>query len=494
MSEEKNGSSKNRSTRKALVYSPCMETIKAWWHAALDQRLKIAAGAFALLGAVMLYAGTGKQVTVLHDGQERTIRTHAMTVAAAVDAAGWAYSPEDRTVPVAETAVRAGMVIEHYPARTVSIHADGETIQIRTAERIPANVLAEADIPLFSADRVTAEGLALHDPAEEVAAGFQRLAVTRASTVLLSVNGEPVTIRSAAVTLGEAVWEAGITLHEGDALFPGPDTLLRAAQDAELVRAQPFEIDVDGGIVTAFTVGETVGEALVEAGVALQGLDYAIPPVEDPLPDDGAIQVVRVMEDVQVELEPIPFSISYQPVGTLEIDQLQIVEEGTYGVEAVRVRIRRENGQEVSRSDEERWTAVEAVPRVVGYGTNIVIRTINTPSGTLEYWRSIPVYATSYSPCNLGVDWCGYTTASGAVAQKGVIGVIRSWYNAMQGQRVYVPNYGIGSIEDIGAGFADRDWIDLGFSDEDFEGWHQWTTLYFLTPVPPLDAILWILP
>ena len=75
-----------------------------------------------------------------------------------------------------------------------------------------------------------------------------------------------------------------------------------------------------------------------------------------------------------------------------------------------------------------------------------------------------------------------------------MVAVIRSWYNQMRGWPVFIPVYGSGSIEDIGAGFANKDWIDLGFTDDDFEGWHSWTTLYFLTPVPPLDSIPWILP
>jgi len=122
------------------------------------------------------------------------------------------------------------------------------------------------------------------------------------------------------------------------------------------------------------------------------------------------------------------------------------------------------------------------------------VRTLDTPQGTIEYWRSIPIYATSYSPCNLGVPWCGTLTASGAEVQRGVIGVIRSWYNLMRGWSVFVPGYGPGTFEDIGAGIAGKDWIDLGFTDENIEPWHHWTTLYFQTPVPSLDSIPWILP
>jgi hypothetical protein len=76
-------------------------------------------------------------------------------------------------------------------------------------------------------------------------------------------------------------------------------------------------------------------------------------------------------------------------------------------------------------------------------------------------------------------------------AQKGVIGVIRSWWRYMNGDPVYVPGYGRAIISDIGAGINGRYWIDLAYGDDDYVPWHSWVTLYFLTPVPP--TIMYIL-
>lgn len=76
--------------------------------------------------------------------------------------------------------------------------------------------------------------------------------------------------------------------------------------------------------------------------------------------------------------------------------------------------------------------------------------------------------------------------------QRGVIGVTRQWYNLLAGQRVYIPGYGIAVIADVGGGIPGTKWIDLGFSDSDYESWHQNVTLYFLTPVP--SNVQWNLP
>jgi len=477
-----------------MVYSHRMDTVRTWFEQLDGRSARIAAVVLAALGLILVWRGTGKPVVVVQGAEERQIRTHAMTVEAAIKDAGWDVDSDDYVSPSPGTSVRSGMLIQYEPAHEVLVSADGTTWRIFSAEHVPANLLAAADVPLFPADQVWVDGTLVEDPGEPLRRLPSAVSVSRAHEFELEVNGAMQVVRSAALTLGAALWEHGITVHEADVLIPPASTPLKDVSTVTLLPAQRLQIAVDGMIVTGYSVAETVGEALADSGVALLGLDYARPGLSEGLPSDGRIEIVRVRENIQVELEPLPFDISYQAVDTLEIDQLQILDEGTYGVEAVRVRTRIENGEEVERSSEERWVSVEPESRVVGYGTQITIRTISTPYGNLEYWRSIPVYATAYSPCNLGVDWCGYTTASGAPAQKGVVGVIRSWYNAMVGQRVYVPDYGLGSIEDIGAGFSDRDWIDLGFSDDDFEPWHQWTTVYFLTPVPPPESILWILP
>ena len=120
------------------------------------------------------------------------------------------------------------------------------------------------------------------------------------------------------------------------------------------------------------------------------------------------------------------------------------------------------------------------------------IQTLNSPDGSIQFYRAVDAYATSYSPCRIGVpDKCSTRTASGANLKKGVIGVIRSWYNSMKGAPVYIPGYGFATIEDIGAGFSDRHWIDLGYSDNDWVSWSSYVTVYFLIPAP--TNILYIL-
>ena len=164
---------------------------------------------------------------------------------------------------------------------------------------------------------------------------------------------------------------------------------------------------------------------------------------------------------------------------------------GEFGIEAQRLRIIYENGSEVSREIEKEWTVKEPEPRVIGYGTNINILAENTRDGQISYWRKITAWATSYDSTCPG---CNTITASGTVLKKGTIAVKRSWFNLMKGTRVYIPGYGFGTIEDIGGGVPwSTNWVDLGYKKENYKGWSRSVTVYFLTPIPPPENIMYIL-
>ncbi len=471
-----------------------MKVIKVLEKTTRFTRQVIAAAALAITGLLLVIFATSKVVYIDLNGETLRLRSHAATVSDVLDAAGIETIAEDRVIPNPETPLEDGTVIQVVYADLVTVDVDQRSMPVLTAALAPADILAAAGFDLLPADRVWVDGVRLQDASLVPAERPHYIRVAKAVGIPIDVDGVRQEIFSAAPTLGEALWENGFLLHEGDRLIPDVDTPLDEVELAVFDRARPIVVRVDGSDIETLAAGATVGEVLAQTGITPVGLDFVLPHEDQPVPQDGRIEVVRVIEEVIVEMEPLAFEPEYQPAADLELDSIAVLDQGTYGVLANRIRIRSENGVEVARDLEDAWEAVEPSPRILGYGTKIVVRTLNTPYGTIEYWRAVPVYQTSYSPCNLGVNYCGEITASGKKLAHGMIGVIRSWFNKMQGWPVYVPDYGTATIEDIGAGIPGKDWVDLAYTDEEYVIKYGWTTLYFLTPVPPLDQIPWILP
>jgi uncharacterized protein YabE (DUF348 family) len=287
-------------------------------------------------------------------------------------------------------------------------------------------------------------------------------------------DGETVYIEKAARIY---LWADGQEYRFLDSERVPADTPLSGPLAARLERSRPLVVRFHNGEIQARSAAKTVGEALNGTGVPLQGLDYSIPPAGDPLPEDGEIRVVRVQEEVALETEPLPFETKTQPLSDLELDRQKIVQPGAYGLSGRRVRIRLDDGKEVSRQIEDSFVVQEPEPRIIGYGTKLISHILNTPSGNLKYWRALNMYTVSYNPTSAG----GTITASGLPLAKGVVAVDTRYIPF--GTRLYIPGYGIAVAADTGGGVKGRI-IDLGYSDKDYVSWHQWVTVYFLWPPP----------
>jgi resuscitation-promoting factor RpfB len=254
---------------------------------------------------------------------------------------------------------------------------------------------------------------------------------------------------------------------------------------ADLVTAQEFQLYVDGSQVELLTTSDNIAEALAHNGIPLQGLDYTVPPADEPIPHNGLVHLVRVEEIITLETETIPFSLEYQPVADLDLDQRAIVEPGLYGLVVKRIRTRVEDGEPVMQQVEDEFITRLPQPRVIGYGTRIVPRTLDTPQGPMQYWRALDMYAVSYNPTSAG----GNITASGLPLRKGLVAVDPRYIPL--GTRLYIPGYGEALAADTGGGVRGRI-IDLGYSDDDYEHWSSNVTVYFLWPPP--DQVVWIIP
>lgn len=369
----------------------------------------------------------------------------------------------------------------------------GQVYTLSSTERLPARLLAEANISLSPADRVLYLGsvVSLDQPLPEAKAYI--LQIRRAVALrLVTPDGEQ-TLQTPAFTVGQALTEAGISLYyAADLLDPPAETPIIGPLTVTYTPSREYTVSVDGKSLVIRSAAATVGQALAQAGIPLEGLDASLPSEFAPLPEDGLIRILRVSEMVTLSQKSLPFTSRFEASADLELDQQSLLQGGEAGLAMSRVRIRYEDGQEVGRQAESESVVRPARDRVVGFGTKIVIRSTSVDGVTIQYWRAVRVYTTSYSPCRSGGERCYPGTSSGKLVQKGVVAVVARWWAYMVGQPIYVPGYGYATIEDIGGGFPDRYWIDLGWSDSDYQPMTGWTTVYFLTPVP--DKILYTLP
>lgn len=426
-------------------------------------------------------------VTVVIDGEAMLASTRAATVRELLTELSITLGEGDAITPPLDSPLSPEIVVRVERARSILLNVNGQTRYIFTPQTNPAEILTLAGIEVNEDDRVLVDGTPTRP--EDLPAWplpVTQLMVRHAVPLRVHDGGELRIVQATGETVGEALFEAGITLYLADTVSPGLNTPITPDLDVVIDRARLVSITADGETIETRTRARTVGGALTAAGVTLSGLDYTIPAERDELDDGMAITVIRVTEEIILEERALPYETIVQGDPALELDQRGVGQEGREGLEQTRIRVRYEDGVEVERLPESIYIARAPQNRVITYGTKVVVRTVDTPNGPRPYWRRLRVWATSYHPAALGGD---DRTATGRRLEHGVVAADRSVLPF--GTEVFVPGYGVGVVADTAPPRRGGMWIDLGYSDADYQHWSRYVDVYVLGEPPAnIDYIL----
>ena len=485
--------------------------VRLFWAA-----LTILVGGGLLGGLIWGYWQTASSVTVSVDGLSVSLRTHQATVGDLLDELGLVLAAEDLLVPAADTALRPGLAIEVQRARPIVARGTRSEQVFRTQATDLDVALAEAGIVLGPADEVYLGGervsanMPLPIPSRSAELGTSgsprtipwqdiqveplEVFIRRAVPMVLHEDGFSSTILSTATTVGEALAREGLTFYLGDRIEPSLGSPLTAGLSVYVERSKPVSIRTKTGLLATRTRRETVADLLAEQSLLLTGLDRVSPPFGTPLEEDLQVHISRVERAFDVEEEIRPYLSVWEPDPEMEIDNRRLDQEGVAGITRHRYVVVLEDGEPITRTLQETWLAQEPITKVLKYGTQVVLRDLETSQGTLTYWRKIRMFATSYSADESGVprDAPYYgRTRLGTPVGYGIAAVDPKVIEL--GSDVYVPGYGVASADDTGGAIKGR-WIDMAYDEGQLRPWSRCVDVYVLAPVPPSYQIQYLLP
>jgi uncharacterized protein YabE (DUF348 family) len=439
-----------------------------------------------LIGIALIWLGLQHTVTVVVDGNAQTVRTGALTSAGVLRAAGVDIHPADLVRPDRNRLTWNLTTVTVESARDVVVKTPEYELVIPSAERIPANLLRTAEIVLFPQDQVRVNG-AVVDPDQPLdLEGPFVLQYIPAIPLTLVTGDDSRVIYTGQPTVGAAFEDAGVVLGPLDSISVDLETPVTEPMTITIRPARVITIQRGEETLTGLSAALTVGEALQDIGMPLQNLDSSEPEESAAVPDDGVIRVVRGLEELTIVTDETAYETESREDPDTPLDQVTVIQPGLPGIYASRQRVYYEDGQEVWRISEDTWQASVPQTAIVGVGTKVVILTETVNGETIRYYRKLTVYTTMYKPCDLAGN-CWYYTSNRSPVQKGVIAAYYDWYYAYEGQQVYVTDYGYGVIADVCGGCSGMavPWIDLGYSEDEYEALHLgngYRVMYFLAP------------
>lgn len=460
-------------------------------------------GVFSVL--TVGYLNTFTPAKIIDGDRVIDLRTHQTTVEGVLREAGVDIRPEDIVTPAQGAKLNWNDTIIVQRAKLVRLSIDGEeTKWVRTQRVRGLDVLADLGYTSTVNDSVLINGefTDILPPASNSLSNATQRSSTASTeytprvsdayiefkrAVLLTVQengGQTIPVKTTARTVGEALLQAGYVVYLADKIVPPPGTRIKPNMQITVERAKPVTIWVDGRRVRTRTLHETVADVLAEMNIVLLEQDYARPALNETVTANSEIRVVRIKRELQISQEYIPFETLWQADPELELDNEVLAQDGAPGVREQRSIATFEDGLEVKRELVADFVARGPQPRIYKYGAKVVIRTLDTPNGPVQYWRKMRMRATSYSASTAGVSreksWygrarCGQNMRFGIVAVDPRVIAL--------GTNVYIPDYGVGNACDTGSAILGKR-IDLGYDDVNLQWWNRAVDVYLLTPVP----------
>jgi resuscitation-promoting factor RpfB len=247
-----------------------------------------------------------KDVTVVVDGQRRSVTTFASSVGDLLEGQGITLSEHDEVAPTPEAGLSDGMTVRVLMAKEITVLLNGgdqRTVYV-TGEKVK-DVLEQINL--------RAEQSSYLEPSR------------------------------------------GATVEDGDVI------VYREAVDIRLA--------ADGETREVITNAPNVGYLLDSLGIVLQGKDRVEPPLETPLGSGLEVRVVRVEVRAVSQDQAIPYDTEFRKTDELLIGESRVAREGVTGILRKHYRGTFEDGKLISRKLLETQLVQEPVTRIVEQGT-----------------------------------------------------------------------------------------------------------------------------
>ncbi|QDP38815.1 G5 and 3D domain-containing protein [Radiobacillus deserti] len=367
--------------------NPISQLLPAWKSKIFIPIATIIAG--LVLVSLITYQVTKAEVTVVQNGEEEIVATHANTVAELLDELNIKPSKYDTLSHEEQDAITAGMTVIYDKAMPVEVTLNGETKEYYTTADTVADFLEENEITISEHDNVSV------DQNEAIKNGMN-ISIDQAFQLTLKDGGKE-----------KKVWAT-----EG-----------------------------------------TVADFLKNNEIKLGKLDKLNLEKTDRIDKNSVIEITRVEKVTDVVKETKDYAVVTKKDSSLAKGQEKVISSGEKGVVEKHYEVILENGKEVSRKLIKEDVKKESEQRVVAVGTKVTQNTgANTISrGTAPAGKTLYMKATAYNWNCATCSGSGYTSTGinlKANPNRKVVSVDPSVIPL--GTKVWVEGYGYAIAGDTG--------------------------------------------
>ncbi|MFC0448376.1 resuscitation-promoting factor [Rhodococcus jostii] len=255
----------------------------------------------------------------------------------------------------------AGGVMAVVRHKTVTLDVDGETISLSTMTTSVDAALSDAGYSISDRDVVAPERDATLSDGDTVV-------LRRAREVSLTVDGQPKTVWTTALTVEDALKQFDL----GEDVHVSASRSQRLPLDgAALDVLNPLVVELTDGALPVTDVrmaAPTVGEFLAAHGAPLEQADTVVPSADTPLTEGMDVTVTRDRTETKVETLPLAPEEQRIEDPTMNMTRTVLENPGLPGVQDVTFAVNTVNGKEIGRNQVSATVTTPAQPKVIRVG------------------------------------------------------------------------------------------------------------------------------
>ncbi len=173
--------------------------------------------------------------------------------------------------------------------------------------------------------------------------------------------------------LDSMVSDLAITVYPEDKTEAIPVPEMGLGSKITITRATPVKVTDAKKPFTYRTWVNTVGDLLKEKNIELLGQDSASPALTTSISYNMTVTITRVAEVEVVEKEPIDYKVVKQYDNTLEKGNNHVDQKGINGEKVVTYKVKRIDGEEVSRSIVNSEVTKQPQNEILVIGTKVIV-------------------------------------------------------------------------------------------------------------------------
>ncbi|UFU01511.1 ubiquitin-like domain-containing protein (plasmid) [Radiobacillus kanasensis] len=342
--------------------------------------------------------------------------------------------------------VLVSMITYQVTKAEVTVVKNGDEEIVNTHADTVAELLQELNINPSKYDTLS------HKQQETITAGMT-IMYEKAQPVEVTLNGKTTEYYTTADTVGAFLQENEIAISEHDKLSVAQEDEIKNGMNISIDQAFQITLTDAGKEQKVWTTGGTVADLLKGHDIKLGELDKLNVKETDKVNKDTVVKITRVEKVTDVVEETKDYAVVKKQDSSLAKGQEKVISSGEEGIVEKHYEVILENGKEVSRKLVKEQVKKESEKRVVAIGTKVNQNTgVNTVSrGDAPAGKTFYMKATAYNWNCASCSGSGYTSTGINLKANPDRKVVSVDPNVIPlGTKVWVEGYGYAIAGDTG--------------------------------------------